>query len=95
MWVPGYSVKVYAPSVGGGGQQLLQGSRTWLRATRVAVSALCCYAVRHPVNAQGSLGALFVLGDDGAEVCQPCCAAFPMLYPECVVSCHFWAQLSG
>ena len=42
-------------------------------------------------NGEGPYRALAEAGDDGAEVCQPCRAAFAIVYPECVLQWHFWA----
>ena len=85
MWVSGYSAEVYAPPVGRGGQGLLQGARAWLRATGGAVGALGHYGVWYRVYGEGSYRALYVAGDDGAEVRQLCCAAFAKVYPECIL----------
>ena len=93
--VPRYVAEVYAPSLGGCGQELLQGTCTWGRATGVAVGALGCYAVWHRVNGEGSHRALDVMGDDGAEACQPCCVAFAMVHPDRILQRPFEAQLSG
>ena len=91
MWVSGYSAEVYAPPVGRGGQGLLQSTRAWLRAPGVAVGALGRYGVRYRVHGEGPHRALDVVGDDGAEVSQSCGAAFAIVYPECVLQCHFGA----
>ena len=40
---------------------------------------------------EGPYCALDVAGDDGAEVRHPCRAAFAIVYPECVLQCHFGA----
>ena len=89
--VPGYSAEVYAPPVGRGGQGLLQGARAWLRAPGVAVAALGLYGVWYRVCGDRPHRALYVAGDDGAEVRQPCCAAFAIVYPECVLPGHLGA----
>ena len=91
MWVPGYSAHVDAPSVGRGGQGLLQGAHECLRAPGVAVSALGRYGVWYRVYGERPHRALYVAGDDGAEVRQPCCAAFAIVYPECVLPGHLVA----
>ena len=83
--VPGYSAEVYAPPVGRGGQRLLQGARAQLCAPGVVVGAPGRYGVRYGVYGEGSHRAPYVVGDDGAEVCQRCCAAFAMVYPERVL----------
>ena len=44
-----------------------------------------------PRNGEGPHRALDVEGDDGAEVRHPCRAAFAIVYPECVLQCHFGA----
>ena len=62
MRVPGYSAEVYAPSVGGGGQGLLQGARAWLHAPGVASGALGRYGVRYRVYGEGSHRARVVNG---------------------------------
>ena len=91
MWVPGYSAEVYAPPVGRGGQGVLQSARAWLRAPGVAVGALGRYQVRYCVHGEGPYRTLDVASNDGAEVRQPCHAAFARVYPECVLRCHFRA----
>ena len=91
MWVPGYSAEVYAPPVGRGGQGLLQSARAWLRAPGVAVGALRRYGMWYGVHGEGPYRTLDVAGDDGAEVRQPCRAVFAIVYPECVLPCHFAA----
>ena len=88
MWVPGYSAEVYAPPVGRGEQGLLQGPRAWVRAPGVAVGALGRYGLWYRVYGEGSHRALYVAGDERAEVRQPCCAAFAMVDPECVLPGH-------
>ena len=85
MPVPGYSPAVFAPPVGGGWQGLLQGARTWLRAPGVAVGAVGRHGVRYDVYDEGSDCVLYVVGDDGAEVCQPSCAAFTRVYSKRVL----------
>ena len=57
----------------------------------VAVGALGRYGVRYRVHGEGLYRALDVAGDDGAEVRQPCRAAFAIVYPDCVLQCHFGA----
>ena len=64
---------------------MLQGARAQLCAPGVAVVALGCYGVRYGVCGEGSQRLLYVVGDDGAEDCKPCCAAFAMVYPERVL----------
>ena len=91
MWVPGYSAEVYAPPVGRGWQGLLQSARAWLRAPGVALGALGRYGVWYCVHGEGPYRALAEAGDDGAEVRQPCRAAFAIVYPECVLQWHFRA----
>ena len=91
LWVPGYGAEVYTPPVGRGGQGLLQSARAWLRALGVALGALGRYGVWYRIHGEGPYRALDVAGDDGAEVCQPCRAAFAIVYPECVLRCHFGA----
>ena len=88
MWVSGYSAEIHAPPVGRGGQGLLQGARAWLRAPGVAAGALGRYWVWYRVHGEDPYRALYVAGDDGAEIRQPCCAAFAIVYPECVLLCH-------
>ena len=88
MCISGYSAEVYAPPVGRGGQGLLQGARAWLGAPEVAVGALDRYGGWYRVFGEGFYHALYVAGDDGVEVHQPCCAAFAILYPDCVLHCH-------
>ena len=84
VWVARYSAEVYALPVGRGGQGLLQGTRAWLphRELQWMHSAVMgcgtAYMVKGPT-------ALYVAGDDGAEVRQPCCAAFAMVYPETIL----------
>ena len=95
MWISGYSAEIYAPPVGRGGQGLLQSARAWLRAPGVAVGALRRYGVRYRVPGEGSHRALDVAADDGAEVRQSCRAAFAIVYPKCVLQCHFGAYLAG
>ena len=85
MWFSGYSAEVYAPPLGRGGQRLLQGGHAWLRARGVAVGALGRYGVWNRVYGEGPYRALYVAGDGGADVRQPCCAAFTIVYPECVL----------
>ena len=77
MWVLGYSAEESGPSVGGGGQELLQGARAWVRAPGVAVGVLGWYWVLHCVNGEGPYHALCVVRDDDGEVPKSCCAAFP------------------
>ena len=89
MWVPGYSAEVYAPPVDRGGQGLLRSACAWLRAPRIAVGALGRYGVWYRVHGEGPYRALDVARHDGAEVRQPCHAAFARVYPECVLQCHF------
>ena len=91
LWVPRYSAEVYAPPVGRGGQGLRQGARSGVRAPGVAVGALGQYGVWYRVYGEGCHCALYVAGDDGAEVRQPCYAALAMVYPECVVQGHLGA----
>ena len=88
MWVSGYSADVYAPAVGRGGQGLLQGAGACLRAPGVAVGALGRYGVSYRLYGGGHYCALYVAWGDGAEVRQLCCAAFAMVYPECVLQSH-------
>ena len=91
MWVSGYSAEVYTPPVGRGGQGLLQSAPAWLRAPGVAVGALGRYGMRYRVHGEGPHRALDVAGDDGAEVRPSRRPAFAMVYPECVLQCHFGA----
>ena len=96
VWVSGYSAEIYASPVGRGGEGLLQAARTRVCAPRVAVGALALFGVRYRVYSEGSHHALYVVGDDGAEVCQSCRAAFAMVYPDWFLQCHlgayFWGQ---
>ena len=91
MWVSGYRAEEYAPPVGRGGQGLLQSACAWQRAPRVAVGAWGCYGVRYRLHGEGPYRALDVAGDDVPEVRHPCRAAFAIVYPECVLQCHFGA----
>ena len=88
LWISGYTAEVCVPPVGRGGQGLLQGTRAWLHAPGIAVSALGRYGVWYRVYGEGPYSALYVAGDYGAEVRQRCCAAFAIVYPECVLQCH-------
>ena len=85
MRVPRYSAEQYTPSVGGGGQGLLQGACAWLPASGVALFPRGSYGLRHCVCGEGPYRALCVVGDDGAEVSQSCCAVFCIVYPEVVL----------
>ena len=85
MRIPWYSAEVYVPPVGRAGQGLLQGARARLCAPGVAVGALGRYGVRYGVYGERSYRAMYVVGYDGAGVCLPGCAAFAILYPECVL----------
>ena len=91
MWVSGYSAEVYTPPVGRGGQGFFQSARAWLRAPGVAVGARGRYGVRYSVHGEGPHRAPDVAGDDGAELRLSCRAAFAIVYPECVLQCHFGA----
>ena len=55
------------------------------------MGALGCYGVGYRVHREGPYRALDVAGDGGAEVRHPCRAAFAIVYPECVLQCHFGA----
>ena len=91
MWVPGHSAEVYVPPLGRGAQGLLPGARAWVCGSGVAVGALRRYGVRYRVQGEGSHRALYLTGDDGVEVRQPCCAPFAMVYPDRVLKCHLGA----
>ena len=83
--IPRYGAETYAPHVCGGRQGSLQGARAWFRAPGGAVGAVGRYGVRYRVYGEGSHRLSYVVRDDGAEVCQTCCAAFAMVYPERVL----------
>ena len=80
VWVSGYGAKEYASSVGGNGQ----GCPHMGAGIAGCLCAMSCYGVRHRIYGEAPYYALCVVGDDGAEVCQSCCAVFQMVYAECV-----------
>ena len=55
------------------------------------MGTLSRYGVWYRIHGEGPYRELDVVEDDGAEVRQPCRAAFAIVYPECVLKCHFEA----